>query len=117
MTPEEMKRRTRAFGVQVIKLVENLPRGRSADVVARQLVSCSTSVGSNYRAACLARSRAEFASKLQIALEEADESQYWLEVLRDSELSSGALHEKVYKESNEITAILMPGLKTTRGLR
>lgn len=115
MTPEEMKHRTKAFAVQVIGLVEKLPKGRTADILARQLVRCSTSVASNYRAACVARSRAEFASKMQIALEEADESQYWLEILNESGYSSGPPHEAVYKEAKEITAIVMAGLKTTRG--
>ena len=116
MTPEEMKGRTRAFALQVIKLAESLPKGRSVDSLVRQLINCSTSVGSNYRAACIARSKAEFTSKLQVALEEADESQYWLELLNRAGFSEGDLHSTVYKEARELTAMLMAGLRTARGL-
>ncbi|HKZ39797.1 MAG TPA: four helix bundle protein [Candidatus Hodarchaeales archaeon] len=111
-----MKRRTKAFAVRIITFAENLPRGRTIDRLARQLVDCSTSVGANYRAACLARSRAEFTSKLQISLEEADESQYWLEVLSEAGFSGGPLHEDLHKEAKELTSILMSGVKTVRGV-
>jgi four helix bundle protein len=117
MTPEEMKRRTKEFAIRVIELVENLPAGRATDILGRQLIQSSTSVGSNYRAACLGRSRAEFSSKLQIALEEADESQYWLEMLEGCGLSHGMSHKEVYQEAREITAILMAALKTTKGIK
>ncbi len=116
MTPEEMKRRTKAFAVRVIKFVEALPSGPVIDRLTKQLVDCSTSVGSNYRAACLARSRAEFVSKLQISLEEADESQYWLEVLKEAGFSGGSFHDELYQEARELTAILMTGVKTVRGV-
>lgn len=116
MTPDEMKRRTKAFAVKVVKFAESLPRGRAIDRLVRQLVDCSTSVGSNYRAACTARSKAEFTSKLQISLEEADESQYWLEVLNEAGYSGGPLHEELYMEAKELTAILMSGVKTARGI-
>ena len=116
MTPDEMKRRTKTFAVQVIKFVEGLPRGRAVDRLIRQLVDCATSVGANYRAACLARSRAEFTSKVQISLEEADESQYWLEVLNEAGFSSGSVHEELLKEAKELTAILMSGVKTARSV-
>ncbi len=81
MTPEELKTRTKAFAVRVIRLVDALPRSLAAQVVGRQLLRSATSVGANYRAACRAQSRAEFAAKLSIVVEEADETLYWLELL------------------------------------
>ncbi len=116
MTTEEMKARTKAFSLRSIRLVERLPAGRVADILGRQLIRCTTSVGANYRAACLARSRAEFASKLQIALEEADESQYWLELLQGSGMIDENQVSEVLQEAKELTAILMAALKTTRGV-
>jgi four helix bundle protein len=64
--------------LRIIRLVEALPKGRAADVIGRQLLRCGTSVGANYRAACRARSNAEFISKMGIVEEEADESLYWM---------------------------------------
>lgn len=83
MTPDEMKQRTRALGLRVIRLVESLPNTRTADVIGKQLLRCGTSVGANYRAACRARSRPDFTAKMGIVEEEADEILYWIEMLID----------------------------------
>ena len=71
---EEMKNRTKQFALRVIRLSQSLPHTREADVLARQLMRSGTSVAANYRAACVARSLAEFKSKLSIVIEECDES-------------------------------------------
>src|SRR5216110_4044146 len=81
-----LKERTKAFALEVVALVEELPRGRSADSIGNQLLRSGTSVGANYRAACHARSRREFIAKLGIVEEEADESEYWLELAVDAGL-------------------------------
>ena len=70
----EMKRRTKEFALRVIRLVQSLPKGQMADVLGKQLLRSGTSVGANYRAACRAKSRADFISKMGIVEEEADES-------------------------------------------
>lgn len=87
MTPDELKRRTRRFAVAIIHLCRSVPRSYEARVIARQLVRSGTAVGANYNAACRARSRPEFLSKLNIVLEEADETLYWLDLLVEYELS------------------------------
>jgi four helix bundle protein len=74
MNPDELKKRTKTFGLRIILLVESLPKLKTADIIGRQLLRSGTSVGANYRAACRARSRAEFISKMGIVEEEADES-------------------------------------------
>ncbi len=79
--PEELKQRTKAFSLQVVHLVEALPNTKTAEVMGRQLLRSATSVGANYRAACRARSQADFVSKIGVVEEEADESAYWLELL------------------------------------
>ena len=86
MNAGEMQKRTRAFALRIIQLVERLPRSRTADVIGRQLLRCGTSVGANYRAA-RARSPADFIAKMGIVEEEADESGYWLELLVETEFS------------------------------
>ena len=78
MAGEDLRGRTRQFGLQVIHLVESLPRGRTADVIGGQLLRASTSVGANYRAACRAKSNADFISKMGTVEEELDESLYWI---------------------------------------
>jgi four helix bundle protein len=83
---EELKRRTKTFGLKVIKLVEALPNTRTGRVIGNQLLRCATSVGANYRSAVRARSSADFISKIGIVIEEADESLYWMEILSEANL-------------------------------
>ncbi len=77
----DLKKRTKAFALRVIALVESLPRSRTANVIGNQLLRSGTSVGANYRSACRGRSTAEFISKMGIVEEEADESLFWMELL------------------------------------
>jgi four helix bundle protein len=86
VNPEELKARSKAFAVRVVKMAGALPKTRAADVVARQLIRSATSVGANYRAACRARSHKEFTARIGIVEEEADESLYWLEILVETGL-------------------------------
>ena len=85
MTPDELKARTRAFALDTIRFTRTLPRDDASRVMGKQLVRCTTSVGANYRAACLAKSTADMVNKLKIVEEEADEACYWLGLLRDSQ--------------------------------
>lgn len=85
MTQDEMKKRTGQFALRVIRLVESLPNNKVCNVLGHQLLRSATSVGANYRAACRARSTAEFIAKLGIVEEEGDESRYWIELLIESD--------------------------------
>ncbi len=114
MTSEELKRRTKTFAVRVIKLVDALPRGLAGQVIGRQLLRAATSVGANYRAACRAQSRAEFAAKLSIVLEEADECLYWLELISETNLVKPELLKDLTKEANELVAIMLASRKTAK---
>ena len=102
---EEMKRRTKRFGLLILNLLDHLPNTIGGRAVANQIVRSATSVGANYRAACRARSRAEFASKIGTVAEEADESLYWLEVLDEGKLVSNQKIGGLLKEADELTAI------------
>ena len=115
MTPEQMKKRTKALALRVIRLVQALPRTRVADVLARQLLKSGTSVGANYRAACRARSTADFIAKLGIVEEEADESMYWIELLVEAELIKAGLVSDLLHEAEEILAIVVASINTARG--
>lgn len=105
MNEDELKQRTKQFALRVIKLVTALPKSREADVIGRQLLRSATSVGANYRAACRARSKADFISKIGIVEEEADESQYWLELIGEGGLLPGERASALLKEADELTAI------------
>ena len=114
MKPEELKARTKEFGLRVIRLVTSLPRGLVTDVIAKQLLRAGTSVGANYRAACRARSRRDFVAKMGIVEEEADESLYWMEML--AEAGFVKLHKvaPLMQEASELTAVAVASITTAR---
>ena len=114
MDREELKARTKVFAVRVVKMTEALPRRRAADIVARQLIRSATAVGANYRAACRARSRAEFLAKLGIVEEEADESVYWMELLIESGTVTNRRLGPLMREAQEILAIVVSSINTAR---
>jgi four helix bundle protein len=115
MDKEKFKARTKAFALRVIRLVEALPKNQTtAQVIGKQLLRSGTSVGANYRAACRAKSTAELITKLNIALEEADESLYWMELIVEAELIAPNKLDSLMQESNEIVAMLVASLKTLR---
>ena len=107
--------RSKQFALRVIRLVDTLPRKNlSGDVIGRQLLRSATSVGANYRAACRARSSAEFCAKLGIVEEEADESVYWLELLADGNIVKRELLTDLLNEANEITAMVVSSIQTAK---
>jgi len=114
---QQLQRRTKQFALRIFKLVDALPRTSAGRAIANQFVRSATSVGANYRAACRTRSRAEFAAKLGTVLEEADESLYWLELIRDGELMPDSKISLLLKEANELTAILAAGRKSAASNR
>jgi len=114
MNEAEFKRRTKALGLQVIRLIEDLPKGRTADVIGRQLLRSATSVGANYRAACRAKSNADMVHKLTIVEEEGDETMYWLELLGEAGLVPSSQLAPLIQEANELVAMTVASLKTLR---
>jgi four helix bundle protein len=114
MDADVLRGRTKAFAIRVIRLVRSLPTGIAEVVLAKQLVRSATSIGSNYRAACRARSRAEFTAKMQIVQEEADETQYWLELLQSLEDAPSEELSSLRVESTELSAIFTASITTIR---
>ena len=114
MKSEELKRRTKEFAHRCVKLAMALPNTQLGNHLRGQLIRCSTSVASNYRAACVAQSKASFISKLSIVIEETDESYFWLEFITDEKLIKRNLAEPLLKEADELTAIFIASRKTAR---
>ncbi len=102
---EQLKKRTKKFALDVIRFVVGLPRTPAADVMGRQLLKSGTSVAANYRSACRSRSHAEFAARIGVVLEEADESELWLELFVESKLKDVAVPATLIQESHELRAI------------
>jgi four helix bundle protein len=111
---DNLKDRTKDFALRIIQLVEALPKGRTADVIGKQLLRSGTSVGANYRAACRAKSTADFIAKMGTVEEEADESIFWMELLIESKLIEKDLLLDLMKESDEILSIIVSSIKTAR---
>ncbi len=127
MKSEELKQRTKAFAHRCVKLALALPKTYLGNHIRGQLIRCSTSVrkahrrqrltvASNYRAVCIAQSKASFISKLSIVLEEIDESYFWLEFIIDEKLLKRELVEPLLLEAKELTAIFVSSRKTARGI-
>src|SRR5262245_8873640 len=105
MDSQELKRRTKEYAKRVIDLCRKLPSTAEARLIRNQLFRAGTSVGSNYRATCRARSKRDFVSKLGIVLEEADESLYWMEIIVESNIMKAKLLESLMTEAGELIAI------------
>jgi four helix bundle protein len=112
MTPSELKARSKEFALRVLKLTAALPKTIEGRAIANQLVRSGTSVAANYRVACRARSRLEFVAKLGVALEEADETQLWLELVIAGKLVPAKRVQSLLDEANELVAILVASRKS-----
>src|SRR5688572_27395684 len=114
MTENDLLRRTKQFALRVMTLVDSLPSKTSGWAIGKQLCRSGTSVGANYRAACKGRSKAEFIAKLGIAEEEADECQYWMELIIEGKLLGASRVEPLLDEARQITAIIAASKRTAR---
>src|SRR5256886_4523512 len=113
----DLRERTKAFALDVIRLVQNLPRDRTADVIGHQLLRAGTSVAANYRSARRARYRREFLAKMGIVEEEADESSFWLELLVQARLVASDRVAELSREAGQLVAITVASIYTARGGR
>src|ERR1035437_8129027 len=114
MDQEELKHRTKQFALRIMKLVGALPRTITGKTIGGQIVRAGTGEGANYRAACRARSSAEFTAKLGVVEEEADESGYWMELIVEGGLMPKTKVESLLAEANEIVAIMAASIKTVK---
>lgn len=113
---QDLKARTRQFALSILRLYRSLPAKEEARILGRQLLRSGISVGANYRAACRARSRAEFIAKLGIVLEEADETIFWIELLLEGGIIKHEKLDALLKEAEELTAIFVTSICTAKGI-
>jgi four helix bundle protein len=114
MDEKMFKARTKKLAVAIINQMDKLPQSRAADVIARQIIRSGTSIGANYRAACRAKSTPDMINKMKIVEEEADETEYWLEILVEVGLLPDEQIINIHKETDEILAMTVASLKTLR---
>jgi four helix bundle protein len=110
----DLANRTKLFAVSIIKLIGILPKNLVSKVISKQILRRGTSVGAQYREARRARSRAKFTSKIDSAIQELDETIYWLELLVDSQITPLDTIQAIYKEAQELIAILVTSSKTAK---
>ena len=118
MNAEDLKKRTKAFALRILRLADALPNTIEGRVIRGQLVRAGTSVGANYRAACRGRSKAEFVAKLGVVEEESDESAFWLELIIEGKFLTQRVVEPLLREANELVKIMARSrLSASRALR
>ncbi|MFZ3342823.1 MAG: four helix bundle protein [Terriglobales bacterium] len=114
---EHLRNRTKDFAIRVVRVFRTLPYKTDAQILGKQLLRCGTAVAANYRAACRARSKAEWIAKIGIVVEEADESVFWLEMLSDSDIVPPKKLELILAEAHELSALFTASRHTSRGIR
>jgi len=112
--PEALHERTRRFALRIVRLFRCLPKTEESRIIGRQILRSGTSIGANYRAAARARSRAEFVAKLGIVLEEADETVFWLELMRDAAIFPDGKIGDLVAEANELVSIFVTSIRTAK---
>ena len=112
--PTDLKNRTKTYALRIIKLYQTLPKSGEAQVLGKQILLISTSVGAQYREACRAKSPADFINKMEGSLQELDETGYWLELLSESKIMPAERLVDLQKENDELTAIFVASVKTAK---
>ncbi|MGH7206283.1 MAG: four helix bundle protein [Nitrospiraceae bacterium] len=110
----DLLNRTKAFAIRIVRFYATLPKQAEAQVMGKQLLRSGTSVGAHYREASRARSRIEFISKIEVGLQELEESIYWLELLADTGIVEGAKIHAICHEADQLMAILVSSARTTK---
>jgi four helix bundle protein len=112
LTAGQLQDRTKKFSLQIIRFFQALPKSSEAQILGKQLLRSATSVTANYRAACRARSKAEFVSKLSIVVEEADETLLWMEMISEAEIFP--VSKEMFQEGREILLIMVASRKSAQ---
>ncbi len=114
MNEQQMKERTKDFAKEIIRLCRKLPNNQEGRLIGNQIFRSGTSVAANYRSACRAKSKPDFIAKLSIVEEEADETLFWLELIKEMKILQTPDLDLLMKENNEIVAIIVASIKTAR---
>jgi len=110
----QLRDRTKAFALRVIRMSDGLPKTRSGNVIGNQILRSATGMAANYRAAGRSRSKAEFVAKIGVVIEEADETVFWLEMLRDSGIVKPTKLDSMLDEANQLLAIFTASRRTAK---
>jgi four helix bundle protein len=111
---QDLRARTTDYALRIIRLYEYLPKSGAVHVISHQLLRSGTSVGAHYRENCRAKSKADFISKIEGALQELEESVYWMELLTQAEYTNEAKLSPLIKESNELISMFVTMVKNTK---
>ena len=111
---QQLRRRTKDFALRIMRMCRTIPSTRETNIINNQILRSATGIAANYRAVGLARSKAEFISKLGIVIEEADETVFWLELLSDSGIIPASKLRELMAEGNELVAIFLASRKTAK---
>jgi len=111
---EQLRDRTKRFAIRIVKLFRSLSYRPDAQILGKQLLRCGTAVAANYRAACRARSKAEWVAKIGIVVEEADETVFWLEMLADCEIAEASKLQDLTAEAHELSALFTASQRTAK---
>jgi four helix bundle protein len=114
MNADQMKERTKRLAIQIVLFCRALPYNREGKLIGNQLFRCGTSVAANYRASCRARSKADFIAKMGIVEEEADETMFWLDMLKTLKLGDEKETLALLHETEEVLAITVSSIRTAR---
>ena len=117
MNQDDFKKRTKAFALRIIRLAESLPETPTARAIRNQIIRSGPAIGANYRAACRAKSKADFISKMGTVEEEADETIFWMELLIEAGVVKRSRISDLLEEANEILSIVVTSIKTARGFK
>jgi four helix bundle protein len=112
--PYDLKLRTKRFAIEILQLVDELPKKKSTDIISYQLGRSASSVAANYRASSRAKTTKDFINKLKIVGEECDEAQFWLEALIEGKFHDEAKTQELHKEATELVAIIVKSIQTAR---
>jgi four helix bundle protein len=110
----QLRDRTKAFALRVIRMSDSLPRTRSGNVIGNQILRSATGMAANYRAAGRSRSKAEFIAKIGVVIEEADETVFWLEMLQDSGIVKPTKLDSMLDEANQLLAVFTASRRTAK---
>ncbi len=111
---ESLKVRTKNFALSIIRWAEDLSKTTTSEILKKQIIRSATSIGANYCAACRARSRSDFIAKMKIVVEEADETQYWLELLHELRLLDKERYDFLYIEAHQLVSIFIKSIQTAK---
>jgi len=114
MDRKVLEQRTKKFHIDIIRLCSDFPKTPAGFEIAKQVLRSAGSVGANYRASARAKSKSDFINKIQIIIEESDESNYWLEIIQESGIKAGEETQRLIKEADELTAIFTSTNKTAK---